>query len=198
MARKHVFEIEIPKNGAVLTKKEYESIVLKLKSNFLGYVSILDTDLTIIITELFLRDKEDFLLWSKTVFDEERAASFGAKIYWLGKILSHHKTLSRKFDAKLRRKIISDLDSVRRIRNDFAHTFTLTNVAPAIIKSRKIVLFDFEGGVTTTKTYEIEDIASMIKDPFLHEELGRLERAVVQVRHERRASSLRQIQGRPG
>jgi hypothetical protein len=191
-----LFEIEIPKKGALLTKKEYESLVNKIKSNFLGYVSILDTDLTMIISELFLRDKKDFSLWSKTVFDEERAASFGAKTYWLGKILAHHKVFAEEYKPTHRRRIIRSLDQVRKIRNDFAHTFTLANASDEIIKNRKIILFDFEEGVTTTKTYNIETIANMIQDSFLHDELNKIERIAVKIRHEKKTSSLRKIQER--
>ncbi len=32
---------------------------------------------SVIISDLFLRDKSDFSLWVKTVFDEDRTASFG-------------------------------------------------------------------------------------------------------------------------
>jgi hypothetical protein len=184
----------MPRKGVSLTKKEYESLVNKIKSNFLGYVSILDTDLTVIISELFLRDKGDFSLWSKTVFDEERAASFGAKTYWLGKILAHHKVFSKEYTPTHRRRIIRSLDQVRKIRNDFAHTFTLANVPDEMIKDKKIVLFDFEEGVTTTKTYNIETIANMIQNPFLHDELNKIEMIAVKIRHEKKTSSLRKIQ----
>lgn len=189
-----VFELKLPDKNKVLTRKEYESLVNKLKSNFLGHVSVLDTDLTIIITELFLRDKDDFSLWAKTVFDEDRTASFGVKIYWLGKILAHHRIISKKYDANLRKCIIRELDQVRQIRNDFAHTFTMTDVAPEIIKKRKIMLFDFEDGRTTTKVYGIENISNMIRNPFLHDELNRLERLIVRIRREKRTASLRRMQ----
>jgi len=188
------FALELPDKNKNMTKKEYEVLVNKLKSNFLSHVSVLDTDLTVIITEMFLRDRDDFSLWAQTVFDEDRTASFGVKIYWLGKIMAHHRTLSKMYDSKTRKKIIKKLDEIRKIRNDFAHTFTLSSVAPRIIKNRKILLFDFEDGAATTKTYGIEHIANIIKDPFLTDELYKIEQKIVQIRHEKKAASLRDIQ----
>lgn len=187
---------ELPDKNKELSRKEYESLVNKLKSNFLSHVSILDTELTLIITELFLRDKDDFSLWANTVFDEDRTASFGVKTYWLGKILANHAVLAKEYDSKRRKKIIRRLDEIRKIRNDFAHTFTLSTVAPKIIRNRQILLFDFEDGATTTKTYGIKYIADIIKDSFLTDELYGLERRAVSIRHERQVSSLREMQKR--
>ncbi len=52
--------------------------------------------LTIIISDLFLRDKNDFPFWTKTVFDEYRTVSFNTKIVWLSRIMKHHIDFKNK------------------------------------------------------------------------------------------------------
>jgi hypothetical protein len=84
------FGFDLPDKSKELTDKEYVNLVNRIRGNFLSYVATLDSTLTIIISELFLRDKNDFTLWTKTVFDEDRTASFGTKIVWLSRIMKHH------------------------------------------------------------------------------------------------------------
>ena len=63
------FGFDLPDNSKELTDKEYVNLVNRIRGNFLSYVSVLDSTLTVIISDLFLRDKNDFPLWAKTVFD---------------------------------------------------------------------------------------------------------------------------------
>ena len=74
------FGFELPDESKELTDKEYVNLVNRIRGNFLSYVSVLDSTLTLIITDFFLRDKDDFPLWAKTVFDEDRTASFGTRL----------------------------------------------------------------------------------------------------------------------
>ena len=67
-----IFGFDLPDKSKELTDKEYVNLVNRIRGNFLSYVAILDSTLTIIISDLFLRDKNDFSLWTKTVFDKDR------------------------------------------------------------------------------------------------------------------------------
>ena len=190
------FELDIPAMGETLSEEDYEALVHKIKSNFLGYVSMLDTDLTIIISELFLKNKYDFPLWANTVFDDDRT-SFGSKIVWLGKILTHHDKFNQIYDSELRAKIHKKLNEIRILRNDFAHTFSLTGVPPNIIQDRKIMIMDFEEGMTTQRTIDMQKISEIIKDRFLRDTLGDIEILTIQIRNESESDSLRNSQQNP-
>ena len=81
-----------------------------------------------------------FPLWVKTVFDEDRTASFGTKIVWLSRIMKHHEDFKNQIDEKTRIKIQQKLNEIREIRNDFAHSFAYNkkieseNVKKRVIK----------------------------------------------------------------
>jgi len=75
----------LPDKSKELTDKKYVNLVNRIRVNFLSYVAVLDSTLTVIILDLFLRDKNDFSLWTKTVFDKDRT--------W---ILKYLKKLARK------------------------------------------------------------------------------------------------------
>ena len=117
------FGFDLPDESKDLTDKEYVNLVNRIRGNFLSYVSILDSTLTVIISDFFLRDKNDFALWAKTVFDEDRTASFGTKIVWLSRIMKHHSDFQNGIDENTRVKIQQKLNEIREIRNDFAHNF---------------------------------------------------------------------------
>ncbi|MDC4231352.1 MAG: hypothetical protein M8319_03375 [Nitrosopumilus sp.] len=120
----------------------------------------MDSTLTVIISDLFLRDKNDFPLWTKTVFDEDRTVSFGTKIVWLSRIMKYHIDFKNEIDENIRVKIQQKLNKIRKIRNDFAHN---KKIESENIKNRLIKLYDFEG-VTTPKMFKMEDIMNLIND----------------------------------
>ena len=122
------FGFELPDESIELTDKEYVNLVNRIRGNFLSYVSVLDSTLTVIISDLFLRDKNDFPLWAKTVFDEDRTASFGTKIIWLSRIMKYHMDFKNEIDENTRVKIQQRLNEIREIRNDFAHTLHITKI----------------------------------------------------------------------
>ena len=130
-----------------------------------------------------MRDKNDFSLWAKTVFDEDRTASFGTKIVWLGRIMKYHSDLKNKIDESTRKKIQQKLDKIREIRNDFAHNFARNKQVEADnIKNRVIELYDFEEGITTPKLFKIEEIMDIINDLWILEQLGKLEELSKKIR----------------
>ena len=94
-------------------------MVNRIRGNFLSYVSVLDSTLTLIITDFFLRDKNDFPLWAKTVFDEDRTASFGTKIVRLSRIMKNHSQIQKEIDRKKKSATSTKLNEIRIIRNDF-------------------------------------------------------------------------------
>ena len=49
------FGFDLPDNSKELTDKEYVNLVNRIRGNFLSYVSVLDSTLTVIISDLFLR-----------------------------------------------------------------------------------------------------------------------------------------------
>ncbi len=110
-----IFGSDLPDKSKELTDKEYVNLVNRIRGNFLSYVAILDSTLTVIISDLFLRDKNDFPLWAKTVFDEDRTASFGTKIIWLSRIMKHHIDFKNEIDNDARVKIQQKLNEIREI-----------------------------------------------------------------------------------
>jgi len=52
-----IFGFDLPDKSKELTDKEYVNLVNRIRGNFLSYVAILDSTLTVIISDLFLRDE---------------------------------------------------------------------------------------------------------------------------------------------
>jgi len=170
------FGFVLPDISKDLTDKEYVNLVNRIRGNFLSYVSVLDSTLTVIISDLFLRDKNDFPLWAKTVFDEDRTASFGTKIVWISRIMKNHQDFKKVIDEKSRVKIQQKLNEIREIRNDFARNFAHNKkIDPENVKNRMIKLYDFEEGMTTPKLFKMEEVMDLINDPWILEELEKLE-----------------------
>ena len=171
-----IFGFDLPDKSKELTDKEYVNLVNRIRGNFLSYVAILDSTLTVIISDLFLRDKSNFPLQVKTVFDEDRTASFGTKIIWLSRIMKHHIDFKNKIDDDTRVKIQHKLNEIREIRNNFAHNFAHNKkIESEKVKNRLIKLYDFEERITTPKIFKMEDIMSVINDPWILEHLKKLE-----------------------
>ncbi len=171
-----IFGFDLPDKSKELTDKEYVNLVNRIRGNFLSYVAILDSTLTVIISDLFLRDKSDFPLWAKTVFDEDRTASFGTKIIWLSRIMKHHLDFKNEIDNDTRVKIQHKLNEIRKIRNDFTHNFVHNKkIESKNVRNRLIKLYDFEEGITTPKMFKMEDIMNIINDPWMLEHLKKLE-----------------------
>ena len=171
-----VFGFDLPDKSKELTDKEYVNLVNRIRGNFLSYTAVLDSTLTVIISDLFLRDKHDFPLWAKTVFDEDRTASFGTKIVWLSRIMKNHETYKSEIDEKTRVKIQQELNKIREIRNDFAHNFAHNKkIEPENVKNRLIKLYDFEEGITTPKIFEMDEIMDIINDSWILENLRKIE-----------------------
>lgn len=171
-----VFGFDLPDKSKVLTDKEYVNLVNRIRGNFLSYVAVLDTTLTVIISDLFLRDKNDFPLWAKTVFDDDRTASFGTKIIWLSRIMKHHSDFKNEINDDTRIKIQRKLNEVREIRNNFAHNFAHNKkIESENVRNRIIKLYDFEEGITTPKIFRMEDIMNLINDSWVLEHLKKLE-----------------------
>ncbi len=167
-----IFGFDLPDKSKELTDKEYVNLVNRIQGNFLSYVATLDSALTVIISELFLRDKNDFTLWTKTVFDEDRTASFGTKIIWLSRIMKHHVDFKNEIDENTRVKIQQKLNEIREIRNDFAHN---KKIESENVKNRLIKLYDFEEGITTPKIFKMENTIYLINDPWILEHLRKIE-----------------------
>ena len=170
------FGFDLPDESKVLSDKEYVNLVNRIRGNFLSYVSELDIRLTIIISNLFLRDHSDFSLWTKTVFDEDRTASFGTKIFWLSRIMSKHPDFKREVDENTRIKIQQKLNEIREIRNDFAHNSAYNKDIKSEESEKRIIrLYEYEGGESTPKIFKMEDIMGLINDPWILEHLKKLE-----------------------
>ena len=177
------FGFVLPDISKDLSDKEYVNLVNRIRGNFLSYVSVLDSTLTVIISDLFLRDKNDFPLWAKTVFDEDRTASFGTKIVWISRIMKNHQDFKKVIDEKSRVKIQQKLNEIREIRNDFAHNFAHNKkIDPENVKNRMIKLYDFEEGMTTPKLFKMEEVMDLINDPWILEELEKLESLTKEIR----------------
>lgn len=171
-----IFGFDLPDKSKELTDKEYVDLVNRIRGNFLSYVSVLDTTLTMIISDLFLRDKNDFSLWVKTVFDEDRTASFGTKIVWLARIMKNHSVFKNEINESDRIKIQQKLNEIREIRNDFAHNFAHNKkINEENVKNRIIQLYDFEDGITTSKNFRMEEIMNLINNPWIVTELEKIQ-----------------------
>lgn len=169
------FGFALPDESRELTNKEYVDLVNRIRGNFLSYVSVLDSTLTEIISGFFLRDREDFALWAKTVFDEDRA-SFGMKIVWVSRILKNHPTYRERIPEDARKRIQQRLDEIRIIRNDFAHNFAKNKqVEPENIEQRVIKLYDFEEGRTIPRLFRMQEIMDIINDPWILERLDEID-----------------------
>ena len=178
-----VFGFDLPDKSKELTDKEYVNLVNRIRGNFLSYVAVLDSTLTVIISDLFLRDKNDFPLWAKTVFDEDRTASFGTKIIWLSRIMKYHIDFKNEIDENTRIKIQQKLNGIREIRNDFAHNFAHNKKIEAEnVRNRFIKLYDFEEGITTPKIFRMEDIMNLINDSWVLDHLRKLEMLTKKIR----------------
>ena len=177
------FGFILPDESVELTDKEYVNLVNRIRGNFLSYVSVLDFTLTMIISDLFLRDKKDFPLWAKTVFDEDRTASFGTKIVWLSRILKNHSVYQQEIDNDIRIKIQQKLNEIRIIRNDFAHNFAQNkSVERENVKNRLIKLYDFEEGETTPKLFKMQEIMDIINDMWILEQLEKIQNITQAIR----------------
>ncbi|WP_299292785.1 hypothetical protein [Nitrosopumilus sp.] len=177
------FGFELPDESKELTDKEYVNLVNRIRGNFLSYVSVLDSTLTLIITDFFLRDKDDFPLWAKTVFDEDRTASFGTKIVWLSRIIKSHSQFQKEIDEKNRVQLQQKLNEIRIIRNDFAHNFAQNKkIESENVKNRVIMLYDFEEGKTVPKLFKMQEIMDMINDGWVLEQLNQIELVTKKIR----------------
>ena len=177
------FGFELPDESKELTDKEYVNLVNRIRGNFLSYVSVLDSTLTLIITDFFLRDKDDFPLWAKTVFDEDRTASFGTKIVWLSRIIKNHSQFQKEIDEKIRVELQQKLNEIRIIRNDFAHNFAQNKkIESENVKNRVIMLYDFEEGETVPKLFKMQEIMDMINDGWVLEQLNQIEQVTKKIR----------------
>lgn len=177
------FGFDLPDNSKELTDKEYVNLVNRIRGNLLSYVSVLDSMLTVIISDFFLRDKNDFALWAETVFDEDRTASFGTKIVWLSRIMKNQNDFKNQINEKTRIQIQQKLNEVREIRNDFAHNSVHNKkINSENVKNRLIKLYDFEGGATTPKLFKMEYVMSLINDPWVLEHLEKLETITKKIR----------------
>ena len=175
------FGFELPNKSVKLEDRDYVNLVNRLRGNFLSYVSVLDSILGVIISDIFLRDKTDIALWANTVFDDDRV-SFGTKIIWLLKIISNSE-LGSSMTKKDQKKLQKNLNKIRKIRNDFAHNFAYNKqVEPKDIKNRVIRLYDFEDGSTTTKLFEMQEIMDIINDSWLLIQLETLQSTARRIR----------------
>lgn len=177
------FGFELPDESKQLTDKEYVNLVNRIRGNFLSYVSVLDSRLTLIITDFFLRDKDDFSLWAKTVFDEDRTASFGTKIIWLSRIIKNAPQYQKETNEKIRIQIQRKLDEIRIIRNDFAHDFAQNKkIESDNVKNRLIKLYDFEEEKTVYKLFKMQDIMDIINDGWILEQLDHIKSITEKIR----------------
>lgn len=177
------FGFELPDESKDLTDKEYVNLVNRIRGNFLSYVSVLDSTLTLIITDFFLRDKDDFPLWAKTVFDEDRTASFGTKIVWLSRIIKNHSQYQKEINEKIRVQLQQKLNEIRIIRNDFAHNFAQNKkIELENVKNRVIKLYDFEEGEAVPKFFKMQEIMDIINDGWVLEQLNQIELVTKKIR----------------
>ncbi len=176
-----MFGFDLPDRSVKLADRDYVNLVNRIRGNFLSYVSVLDHTLSLIITEIFLRDKDSIALWTSTVFDEDRV-TFGAKIIWLSRIISNSE-LGTTITDKDRVKLQKSLDFIRNVRNDFAHNHAYNKqIVASDIEDRVIRLYEFEGGVKTIKLFKMQEIMDIINDTWVLEQLTMLQRAAERVR----------------
>ncbi len=81
-----------------------------------------------------------------------------------------------EIDNDARVKIQQKLNEIREIQNDFTHNFAHNKkIESENVRNRLIKLYDFEEGITTPKIFKMEDIMSIINDPWILEHLKKLE-----------------------
>ena len=136
-------------------KLEFTEIVNDTKRLLLDYVAKVDVSLDFMIPYYFLRRQTDIPLFQDSVFDNERWATFGNKISFLGKILKHRFP---QYDK--RKEVICILDEMRELRNEFAHTISL-DLTTDEINRRVFSLHKLEDGEIKKIEYSLD----------LHEEL---------------------------
>ncbi len=136
-------------------KSECTEIVNDTKRILLDYVAKIDVSLDFMIPYYFLRRQTDIPLFQDSVFDNERWATFGNKISFLGKILKHRFP---QYDK--RKEIICILHEMRELRNEFAHTMSL-DLTPDEISRRVFSLHKLEDGEVKKIEYSLD----------LHEEI---------------------------
>ncbi|RNJ75139.1 MAG: hypothetical protein D9C04_02825 [Nitrosopumilus sp. B06] len=168
------FAFDLPPKSKRLTDREYVDLVNRIRGNFISYVAVLDSSLTMIITDFFLRDKQEIALWAGTVMDDERA-SFGTKSIWFSKIIGNHPAFKSRIDKETRKKISSRLSKIRTLRNEFAHNYAYNKqVSPRDVADRVITLYDFEQGITKPKKFKMSEIMALIDDPWLPKHIERV------------------------
>lgn len=161
------FGFDLPPRSRRLTDAEYVNLVNRIRGNFISYVAVLDSALSMIITELFLRDRHDIALWAGTVLDDERV-SFGAKSIWLAKIMANHPAFRSRIGERDRKRIQDRLSRIRSLRNEFAHSYAYNKrVLPRDVRDRVITLYDSEGGRTRARRFSMDEIMGLIDDPWL-------------------------------
>ncbi|WP_420545475.1 hypothetical protein [Nitrosopumilus sp.] len=131
-------------------KSHATKIVNDTKIMLLDYVTKVDVSLDFIIPYYFLRRQTDIPLFQDSIFDNERWATFGNKISFLGKILKHRFPQYNK-----RKKIIYMLDEMRELRNKFSHTIFL-ELTPDEIRKKVFSLPKLEDGEIKKIEYSME------------------------------------------
>ena len=131
-------------------KSHATKIVNDTKIMLLDYVAKVDVSLDFIIPYYFLRRQTDIPLFQDSIFDNERWATFGNKISFLGKILKHRFPQYSK-----RKKIIYMLDEMRELRNEFSHTIFL-ELTPDEIERKVFSLHKLEDGEIKKIEYPME------------------------------------------
>jgi len=90
--------------------------------------------------------------------------------------MKHHIDFKNEIDNDARVKIQQKLNEIREIWNDFAHNFAHNKkIESESVRNRLTKLYDFEEGITTPKMFKMEDIMSIINDPWILEHLEKLE-----------------------
>lgn len=181
----HYEKIRLPDESATLTREEYGSLLYEIKSKVLGYGSIVDTKLTEFLSEIFLLDFKRKGLWFDTLFDEDRQATFGAKIVWLGKVMANHDEILDLFDNKRRKKLISKLEELAELRNLLAHTMTFHSISDQMIRERTIVLVDFKKMSSETIIKDMNEITDLVNDETILNEINELISLAAEIRRKR-------------
>lgn len=156
---------------------KFEIVVQKYRAKFLDSVSVIDVDLTLILSDYFLRRDDDFPLWLDSIFDIDRWASFGQKIGWLGKILKH-----RFPDYEKRKELVNQLDEIRELRNQFAHQFS-QETSEVESDEGKFTLYSLKDGKLVPVTIEADFFSEMAANViFVNKELEKIKSLVLKDR----------------